>query len=245
MEPITIELIADSIKKYRNVVVLTGAGISAESGIPPFRGAGGLWVKFNPEEYATIQIFLRNPSKAWELFKVLGDTVGQAKPNAAHYALAEMEQKNYLSAIITQNVDGLHQKAGNKNVIEFHGTNSEYSCLKCNNIYPADKISLEKVPVYCKCGFPLKPNVVLFGEMIPHEALMEAKFQAENCKVMLVIGTSAQVYPASHMPAIAKSNGAIVYEINPEETPLTGYISNSILLGNAGEILPQLVNLLS
>jgi NAD-dependent deacetylase len=244
MTEVRIEQVAKTIQTYRNVVALTGAGISAESGIIPFRGPGGLWEKFDPEEFGTLEVFMKNPVKSWEFFKFLSVAMLNAQPNAAHVALAEMEQKEFLKSVITQNVDGLHQKAGTKTIVEFHGNHNQFICLRCKKITPAENISLENVPVHCGCGFPLKPNVVLFGEMLPVDALKKARQHAEHCEIMLVIGTSAQVFPASQIPIIAKSKGALIYEINCESTPLTSYISNGILLGKAGEILPQLASML-
>ena len=164
-----------------------------------------------------------------------------AKPNSGHIALAEIEKMGYLKEIITQNVDNLHQEAGNTEVIEFHGNFRRAVCLSCGKYYSMRDIPLEVLPPRCECNGVLKPDAVFFGEPIPEDAFRRANEASQKCKLMLVIGTSAVVYPAASVPRIAKQSGAIVIEINAEPTPLTGYISDYILIGKAGDILPEIV----
>ena len=225
----------------RKSVALTGAGISAGSGIPTFRGSQGLWSKYDPAEYADIDAFMRNPAKVWVMIKELLDVITSARPNPAHIALAELEGMGLLSSVITQNVDNLHQRAGSKNVIEYHGNNERFYCLECQARYSLKDFSLKEMPPRCRCGGIIRPDVVFFGEPIPLKALISAEAEARSCELMLVVGTSAIVYPAANLPYLAKAAGAKVVEVNLEETPLTGYISDYILKGSAGEILPIIV----
>ena len=235
-----IKKAAQDIVKAKRVVALTGAGMSAESGIPTFRDKGGFWEKYDPNEYAHINTFYTSPEKPWQMLKDFGKKV-KAKPNPGHVALAEMEKMGYLQEIITQNVDNLHQEAGNTEVIEFHGNFRRAVCLNCGKYYEMKKINLEVLPPRCECNGILKPDAVFFGEPIPEDAFRKAYEASQNCKLMLVIGTSAIVYPAASMPQIAKQNGAKVIEINPETTSLTGYISDYIIIGKAGDTLPEIV----
>lgn len=218
-------------------IALTGAGISVGSGIPPFRGTGGLWEKYDPEEYATITAFRINPGKVWQMLKEFKEVIEQARPNAAHLALARLEQLGFLRSVITQNVDGLHQEAGNSRVIEFHGNNRVVTCLQCGTRYPSRKLVLDTLPPYCSCGGVLKPEMVFFGEPIPSEALSRAYEEASSCRVVLVIGTSAQVQPAASIPFMARRAGAKIIEVNPEHC----LPSDLYLEGPAEEVLPQLV----
>jgi NAD-dependent deacetylase len=228
----------------KKVVALTGAGMSVESGIPPFRGKGGLWEKFDPEEYAHIATFKRDPARSWNMLKDLLEIITRSEPNPGHLGLAELEKMGYLSCIITQNVDGLHQRAGNQEVVEFHGNNRWLVCLDCGKRYEISAIfPLKEIPPKCaECGGnKLKPDAVFFGEMIPPKALFRSEKEASSCKVMLAIGTSAVVYPAASMPEIAKQYGAKIIEINPERTPLTSRVSNYIIEGAAAKVMPQIV----
>lgn len=221
-----------------STIALTGAGISVASGIPAFRGMGGLWEKYDPEEYATIEAFRQNPAKVWQMLKEFKDVIQQARPNPAHLALARLEQLGYLRAVITQNVDGLHQEAGNTNVIEFHGNNRQVVCLKCGNKYPNEEVILDSLPPHCRCGGVLKPDAVFFGEPIPWAALSRSHEEAHNCRVALVIGTSAVVEPAASIPYLARRAGARIIEVNPERA-----LSSDIFLrGPAEEIMPLLVD---
>ena len=229
---------ARKISSSQFPIALTGAGISAESGIPPFRGRGGLWERYDPMEYAHIESFMRDPEKAWIMLAELTRAVLEAKPNPAHYALAELEKEGKLECIVTQNVDGLHQKAGNVKVVEFHGSNDRLLCLQCSKTFPVENIPLDVMPPRCGCGAVLKPDVVFFGEMIPSRCLSRAFKAANSCDLLMVIGTSAEVVPASQIPYLAKMNGATVIEVNTEESPLTRSIADIHITGKAGEVLP-------
>ena len=229
----------------RNAVALTGAGISVESGIPSFRGAQGLWGKYDPMEYATLHAFMQSPRKVWEMLSEMVSHCGGAVPNAAHNGLAALEGTGIVRAVITQNVDGLHQAAGSRRVIEYHGNMEELICVYCWKRYPTrERWTPGAVPL-CDCGEILKPNVVLFGEPIPWLAQEQAEEEARTCGVLLVIGTSAQVSPACDIPRIAKEAGAVVVEINPEPTALTRSVTDIHLQGSASETLRTLTNLIS
>lgn len=195
-----------AFKKSRKSAAITGAGISVESGIPDFRSPGGLWTVFSPEEYATIDVFIENPAKAWKLYREMGRTLEGKRPNAAHIALARLEAADRLVGVVTQNVDGLHQSAGSKNVIEVHGNHRNLHCIQCGHLEPAVREHLLGTDVpRCLCGFPLKPNVVLFGE--PVRNLDQILSLLSDCDALLVIGTSAQVYPVAALPANVKASG--------------------------------------
>ena len=236
-----IKKTAGVIHRSNKVVAFTGAGISVESGIPDFRGAGGLWEKYNPSEYATIEAFHANPQKVWMMLKEMGSLLESSRPNPAHLALAELEEMGHVRSIITQNIDNLHQDAGNKRVIEFHGSHRKLVCLSCGRLYGREEVDLEVLPPRCRCTGALKPNVVFFGEPIPWGAHLQAQQEAKDCEVMLVIGTSAVVFPACDLPAMAKQKGATIIEVNLEETPLTRYISDWILNGPASSILQSVL----
>lgn len=238
-----IEKVAGYLASARNVVALTGAGISVESGIPPFRGKGGVWERFDPMEYATIDAFERNPEKVWRvLLSELKNLVEKAEPNNGHKGLAKLEKKGILKTVITQNVDGLHQKAGNSDVIEFHGNFAQYRCMSCDYRADTHRLLPDQIPPLCHCGGIFRPDCVFFGEMIPEEALWRSRYAATHCDIMLVVGTSANVQPAAYMPVLAKNSGAKIIEINTEKTPLTGHVSDHILLGKAGKIMDILIN---
>lgn len=227
-------------KEGRYPIALTGAGISVPSGIPDFRSPGGLWSVFKPEEYATLEVFLQNPDKAWELYRALGKVLMDKVPNQGHTALATLEKNNVLRAIITQNVDRLHQMAGSSNVIEIHGEHQHLHCLQCRNRIPVEKAHIEgQGRVDCKrCGFPLKPCVVLFGEDV--RQYKEVSAIAAKADVLLVIGTSAGVYPAAELPHIVKQNGGVVYEFNQENAMHPSLVDYSIQ-GDAAVTLPWFV----
>ena len=238
-----IERAAQDLARAKTVAALTGAGISVESNIPPFRGKGGLWEKIDPMEYAHIDAFHRDPAKVWEvLIKGMKDVIDQARPNAAHNGLARLEELKRLQTIITQNVDGLHQMAGSSDVIEFHGNFAWQRCMGCEERLPTREVNLDRMPPMCSCGGVLRPECVFFGEMIPPEQLARSQYVASRCDVMLVIGTSATVQPASYIPVISKESGAVVIEINPEPTALTHSVSDYLLAGKAGEITSRIVS---
>jgi NAD-dependent deacetylase len=229
----------------RNAVALTGAGISVESGIPSFRGAQGVWETYDPMEYATLHAFMRSPRKVWEMLTEMVSVCGGAAPNEAHDGLSALEKMGVVRAVITQNVDGLHQAAGSRRVIEYHGNLDELICVYCWKRYPTRERWTPGVVPLCDCGEILKPNVVLFGEPIPWLAQEQAEEEARICGVLLVIGTSAQVSPACDIPRIAKESGAAVVEINPEPTSLTASVTDIHLRGSASEVLRRLLRELS
>ncbi|MCD6307086.1 MAG: NAD-dependent deacylase [Deltaproteobacteria bacterium] len=235
-----IEAAADILIESRSTVALTGAGISVESGIPDFRSAGGLWSRYNPAEYADIGAFRANPEKVWQMLTEMDAIVGQARPNPAHLALGELEDIGLLTCVITQNIDNLHQAGGSKNVIEYHGNSSTLSCLWCGKRFTAAEKRGE-IPPRCVCGKILKPDVVFFGEAIPEEALHRSYDFASSAQALLIIGTSALVSPANTIPALAKRSGAKLVEVNKERTHLTDSLTDVFLQGNAGEIMPRIV----
>jgi NAD-dependent deacetylase len=238
---ITPQQLAEIIRRHPRVAALTGAGISVESGIPSFRGAGGLWERYDPMEYAHIQAFRRQPTKVWQLLKEMEDTISRARPNPAHYALAELEAKGYLVGIITQNVDNLHQAAGSKRVVEYHGNARRFLCDTCKEPHPRETLDFDQAPLYCHCGGLIRPDVVFFGEPIPAPAQEEAAELAQHCDLLLVIGTSGEVAPASYIPAIAKEWNAVIVESNLKPTRLTYSAADHFLPGSAGIMLPKVI----
>jgi NAD-dependent deacetylase len=238
----SIQRAARDLKNARRVVALTGAGISVESGIPPFRGKGGVWEKVDPMEFGNIEFFIREPAKVWEvLIRDLKEVVDQARPNPGHTGLARLEEMGRLKTVITQNVDGLHQMAGNTDVIEFHGNCAWQRCMDCGGKVPTRDVGLTTLPPRCSCNGVLRPDWVFFGEMIPPSALERSRQVASRCDVMLVVGTSAVVQPAAYIPVIARQAGATVIEINPERTPLTGQVSSYLVRGGAGEAMTAIL----
>jgi NAD-dependent deacetylase len=229
------------LRGARRVVALTGAGISAESGIPTFRDAQtGLWARFRPEELATAAAFRRDPQLVWDWYDWRRGLVAQAAPNAGHRALARLEGLVPAFTLVTQNVDGLHVRAGSKRVIELHGNIHRSRCFE-EDVVVTDGIAAAAGPPRCpRCGGPLRPDVVWFGETLPPQALAEAEAAARGCDLLFSIGTSAAVFPAAQLPVTALRSGAMVVEINKDRTPLTGVATFS-LLGQAGEILPRLL----
>lgn len=207
---------AARLRAARKPAALTGAGISVGSGIPDFRSPGGLWTVFSPEAFATLEVFTRNPAKAWELFRALGKVLEGKQPNAAHRALAQLEQQGILHGIVTQNIDALHQQAGSRRVFEIHGEHRHLHCLQCGESIPVapSHFSTPEVPRCSFCGYPLKPNVVLFGEAVRDLEAIHA-FIAD-CDLLLVVGTSAQVYPAAALPDMVRQNGGSIFEFNRE-----------------------------
>ncbi len=223
---------------------MTGAGISVESGIPDFRSPGGLWEIYDPSIYATLDTFLTDPERSWELFRAVGETLKGKEPNEAHLSLSRLEAGGHLDAVITQNIDGLHQKAGSSRVIEVHGNHSNLECIYCETLYPVDDTCFEGIEIpHCdRCGNPLKPDVVLFGESVRH--LDESFGALKSCDTLFVIGTSAQVYPVASFPNTVKENGGLILVFDIEETPLTGSIADYFFKGNASQGLPVVEKLL-
>jgi NAD-dependent deacetylase len=230
------------------VVALVGAGISVESGIPPFRGPGGIWTKLGEPVANGYQRFMDDPAAWWaerlsdrdELSEFMKALDG-AKPNAAHHAMAEMEQAGFLQHIITQNIDNLHQEAGSQAITEIHGNRLKLRCIECDARYPLKAFALDEVPPRCpQCKGIVKTDTVMFGEPIPADALQSCRYHTQLCDCMLLVGTSAQVYPAAEFPIIAARAGAALIEVNPMETPLSGFCQ-AVLRAPAGEALPALV----
>lgn len=227
----------------RKVVVLTGAGVSAESGISTFRDKDGLWQKFKPEELATPEAFQRNPQMVWEWYDFRRKKIQSVKPNLAHLALSQMEKIFPDFLLVTQNVDGLHQKAGSQKILELHGNLNRNKCFSCERIYQNSDFDAKTVPPLCKCGGYLRPDVVWFGELLPELALDKAQKAAGQAELFFSIGTSAIVYPAAALPFLAKEKGAFVVEINTCQTEISTFL-DELLLGKAGEVLPEIVEFL-
>jgi NAD-dependent deacetylase len=228
------------LRSASSVVVLTGAGISAESGVPTFRGQGGLWKKFRAEDLATPEAFARDPRLVWEWYDSRRAALAQVAPNAGHRTLAELEARKPRFTLVTQNVDGLHDRAGSRNVLKLHGDIWELRCLKCGSERRDERTPLPELPPSCECGGMLRPGVVWFGEPLPVEAWERAQKATREAEVLLVVGTSATVYPAAGLVPLAMSAGARVIECNVEETPFSSGLDRS-LRGRAGELLPQLI----
>ncbi len=240
-----LTLAREAISRARSIAILTGAGISAESGIPTFRDAlTGLWERFKPEELATPEAFLANPKLVWEWYAWRRQRVADALPNPGHVALADLERKciardaNF--TLITQNVDGLHQAAGSRNVLELHGSIRRVKCFDHHHAIESWPETGELPPRCPQCHSLLRPDVVWFGEALPEDTLETAMQVARHCDVFLSVGTSAVVEPAASLPLVARQAGAVLIEVNRESTPLTAAAQIS-LHGAAGDILPKLV----
>jgi NAD-dependent deacetylase len=236
-----------ALKSARRVTVLTGAGISAESGVPTFRDAAtGVWVKYSPEELATPDAFRRNPRLVWEWYAWRRELVASVDPNPGHLALAELEQRLETFNLITQNVDGLHQRAGSRKVIELHGNLQRVKCCEDGIVVPLPEVQAlsasGEIPPHCpRCGGLLRPDVVWFGEILPPQNLEMARRAASACDIFLSVGTSGIVEPAASLPRVALQSGAIVVEVNLAETPLSRH-ATYVLKGPAGVILPALIS---
>ncbi len=230
------------IRRAKRVAVLTGAGISAESGVPTFRGSDGLWAKFRPEELATVDAFMDNPRLVWEWYLYRRELMNKVTPNTGHLALVEMEKVFADFTLITQNVDGLHRRAGSQNILELHGNISLNKCFECQTTYDGEiDLAGGELP-RCSCGGKIRPDVVWFGELLPPAAINGAFEASRRAELFFAIGTSAVVHPAASLPLEAKRSGAYLVEINPEPTPLTDF-ADFALQEKAGATLPQILEL--
>jgi NAD-dependent deacetylase len=237
------ETLRSLLVKKTKVVVLTGAGISAESGVPTFRGEEGLWKKFRPEELATFDAFMANPELVWEWYQYRRKIIEEIKPNPGHLALVEFQKHFDKFHLITQNVDGLHHQAGSKNVIELHGNIRRNKCIRCGKKYETLQGTAPSTPPNCSCGGNIRPDVVWFGEMLPQKEIQWAFEVSSDGNLFFSVGTSAAVHPAASLPLIAKRGGAYVVEVNVSPTEISHLVDES-LLGKSGEILPWLVELM-
>src|SRR5574337_179253 len=236
------DTISDKLRDTEKIVFVTGAGISQESGIPTFRGKDGLWRRYDPMKLATIDAFYEDPKLVWEWYEERRQNILNASPNPGHVAIAELEKYRQVS-VLTQNIDGLHQRAGSTRVYELHGSIITIKCTVCDF---KDKIasSFSQLPPLCKCGNMLRPDVVWFGEPLPQDVWNSAMEQASSCDVMVVVGTSLAVSPANLLPLYAKQNGAIMIEVNTEQTPMSSSMDLS-LRSSAISALPSLVRAIS
>jgi NAD-dependent deacetylase len=262
-----IKRAAKDIATSKYAIALTGAGMSTESEIPDFRGPKGIWTTNKEAEakaYQRYELFLNNPKAYWEEILGLQGTYGtfheqirQAEPNPGHYALAELEALGILKCVITQNIDGLHKKAGSKRVLEYHGSVNAVRCISCGSRFTREEVSLDELPPHCECGAVLKDDVVHFKEPIPADVMTESEKEASQCDLMLICGTSAVVYPFANLPRMARfrSSGSVmgldiveskanmkIIEVNADQTPLTHEgVSDYLIQGKTGEVLPRIV----
>jgi NAD-dependent deacetylase len=220
--------------------VLTGAGVSKESGVHTFREKGGVWETADMEKMASLSGFLSDPKRVWGWYMERYKSLAAAKPNPGHYALAELERRAPSFTLITQNIDGLHQEAGSVNVIELHGSIRRTRCLEEGTVFESWPDPEDELPPTCRCGGMLRPDVVWFGEPLPEDAIARAFEKSRECNLMLVVGTSAVVQPAGLLPLEARQAGAFVIEVNPERTAISSYVDVSIL-EPSGSALPRLV----
>ena len=237
------ERLLRSLSRARSVAAFTGAGVSAESGVPTFRGADGIWAKFNPAELANIDAFMKNPALVWEWYRQRKHIIASVSPNPGHIALARMETVFPVFAVITQNIDILHRRAGSRIVHELHGNIERSYCMTCGSPCTDEaELSSGDIPRCARpeCGGIMRPDVVWFGELLPDDEWKNAMHAAESADVFLSIGTSGVVYPAASIPLAAKQHGAFLVEINPEPTPLTDR-ADEFLRGKSGEVLPALL----
>jgi len=234
-----IRIIKDKLASAERVAVLTGAGVSAESGVPTFRGKDGVWKKYRATDLATPEAFAADPRLVWEFYNWRRELLAPLRPNAAHFALADMERRIPRFTLITQNIDGLHEAAGSRNILELHGNIWWVRCVGCGKLTEDRQVPLPELPVCRSCGAMLRPHVVWFGEALDPDVLENAHNAVRSCQVMLIIGTSALVQPAASMGVLAQQKGAFVAEINLDPTPYTGAYHLSIL-GKSGDVVPRL-----
>jgi NAD-dependent deacetylase len=233
----SIRDLAALVRGRQPCVVLTGAGVSTESGIPDFRSPTGIWAEYDPMEYATISAFRCDPLKVWEFYALRLSLLASAEPNPGHLALAEIERRGLIEAVVTQNIDGLHQRAGSEDVIEVHGSIRSASCLDCG-----DRVALDPASPRCvSCGAVLKPDVVMFGELLPAAQIARAEQLAREAGVMLVVGSSLEVYPVAGLPLEALANGGHLAIVNRSSTPFDAR-ATVVIDGGAGETLRALAD---
>jgi len=234
------DTVAQKLKDSRKIVFVTGAGISQESGIPTFRGKDGYWRKYDPMKLASIDAFYDDPKLVWEWYDDRRKNILDVKPNEGHFAISQMEEFKDV-VILTQNIDGLHQRSGSTNVLELHGSIIRIKCTVCDFI---DNITenFESLPPKCKCGGMLRPDVVWFGEPLPQNIWQSAIKEASICDVMIIVGTSLVVSPANTLPVYAKQNGAILIEVNPEKTVMSNDMALSIQATSVG-VLPKMLSI--
>ena len=234
----------DRLSESESIVFFTGAGISAESGIPTFRGKDGIWKKLKPEELANFDAFLRNPEMVWEWYNHRKQIVHEAEPNPGHRAIAEMQIYFGDVIVVTQNIDNLHRRAGSRTIYELHGNIERNYCIKCKTRYDEELPFEGKIPKCTKCGGLIRPDIVWFGEYLPQDQFEAADKASRNCDIFFVIGTSAVVFPAASLIYTAKQNGAFIVEVNIEETEISS-IANKSFYGEAGKVLPEILKKLA
>jgi len=236
----SVQRLGELIRDNQACVVLTGAGVSTESGIPDFRSPGGIWARYDPMEYATIQAFRRDPVKVWDFYARRFDVLMEARPNAAHEALAELEREGYVQAVVTQNIDRLHELAGSRDVVEVHGSIRTSSCLACGHSETFDEVvrmlETAPAPACADCGSILKPDVVMFGELLPVAAIDRANELAQNARLLLVVGSSLGVYPVADLPRVTLEAGGSLAIVNRDPTPFDDSATMTIHAG-AGDTL--------
>ena len=238
----SVERLTELVRDFQPCVVLTGAGISTESGIPDFRSPTGIWARYDPMEYATIDAFLADPVKVWDFYGKRLRVLRDAEPNDGHRALAELEERGWVRAVITQNIDRLHERAGSRTLVEVHGSIRTSSCLDCGAVVPFEDVvrRLAHAPApACTCGRILKPDVIMFGELLPEAAIVRASQLASEARLMLVVGSTLEVYPVAGLPLETLAAGGSIAIVNRGRTPLDGRASLTID-GGAGETLRAL-----
>ena len=241
----SVERLAELARLRGPCVVLTGAGISTESGIPDFRSPSGVWAEYDPREYATIDAFLADPAKVWDFYGKRLQMLGSAQPNDGHRALAELEERGWVRALVTQNIDLLHERAGSRALVEVHGSIRTSSCLDCGNVVPlAEVVELLPVPACARCGRILKPDVVMFGELLPEAAIARATQLAADAELLLVIGSSLEVYPVAGLPLETLAHGGSLAIVNRGSTDFDARASVTIDAA-AGETLRAFAALLA
>lgn len=235
-----IKNVVHRLLKAKSVVVFTGAGVSAESGVPTFRDKNGLWKKFKPEELANFNAFIKNPDLVTEWYSHRRKIISEVQPNPGHYAIAELEKFFESFYVITQNIDNLHRRAGSKKIFELHGNIERNYCIKCKKLFDLKDFFPTRA-IKCECGGLVRPDVVWFGEMLPQDQYEGALNASVGCDIFFSVGTSAVVYPAAYLPIEAKKNGAFLVEINLNYTELSS-IADVVIIRKSGEVLPEIVH---